>query len=149
MRVSQPLRQEFEAIQERWRARCRDGRLASRADFPPESLTAWMGHIQIVELVREAETIRYRVRLVGTRIVYYEGRDNTGRFLDDVIPSEQRGEILAPYRRAAETRGPVHSEFYGCSDTAISSKLERLILPLAGDGITIDQFLVAIYRLGT
>jgi hypothetical protein len=149
MRVSQPLRQEFEAIQERWRARCRDGRLPARADFPPECLMEWMGHIQIVELMRGTETIRYRVRLVGTRIVYYEGRDNTGRFLDDVIPSEQRDEILEPYRRAADAREPVRSEFYGCSDTAISSKLERLILPLAGDGTTVDQFLVAIYRVGT
>jgi hypothetical protein len=149
MRVSQPLRQEFEAIQGRWQGLCQNGRLPTRADFPPESLTPWMGHIQIVEQVREGDTNRYRVRLVGTRIVYYEGRDNTGLFLDDVIPIDQRAEILAPYGRCAETRAPVYGAFYSCSETAISSKLERLILPLAADGTTIDQFLVAIYRLGT
>jgi len=149
MRVSQPLRQEFEAIQGRWQELCRDGRLPARADFPPESLTPWMGHIQIVELVREGDTSRYRTRLVGTRIVYYEGRDNTGLFLDDVIPMDQRAEILEPYGRCAKTRAPVYSAYYGCSEAAISSKLERLILPLAADGTNIDQFLVAIYRAGT
>ena len=147
--MSQPLRQEFEAIRERWRTYRSVGHLPARADFPPESLTPWMGHIQIVELVREGDTNRYRVRLVGTRIVYYEGHDNTGLFLDEVIPADQRAEVLEPYRRCTETREPVYSQFYSCSDAGISSQLERLILPLAADGVTIDQFLVAIYRLAT
>ncbi|MEZ5831157.1 MAG: PAS domain-containing protein [Dongiaceae bacterium] len=147
--MSQPLRQEFEAIQRRWQELCRDGNLPARADFPAESLAPWMGHIQIVELVRGDDMSRYRVRLAGTRIVYYEGRDNTGLFLDEVIPTDQRDEILAPYARCAESRVPVYGSFYSCSETAISSKLERLILPLATDGRTVDQFLVAIYRAGT
>jgi hypothetical protein len=147
--LSQPLRPEFEAIQGRWKELCRNGHLPARADFPPESLTHWMGHIQIVERVSEGDNVRHRVRLVGTRIVYYEGRDNTGLFLDDVIPMDQRDEILEPYRRCAETRAPVHSAFYSCSNAAISSQLERLILPLATDGAAIDQFLVAIYRAGS
>jgi hypothetical protein len=147
--LSQTLRPEFEAIQGRWRELCRGGHLPGRADFPPESLTPWMGHIQIVERVSEGGRVRHRVRLAGTRIVYYEGRDNTGLFLDDVIPAEQRDEILEPYHRCAETRAPVYSAFYNCSEAAISSQLERLILPLAADGKTVDQFLVAIYRSGS
>jgi hypothetical protein len=149
MRVSEPLRQEFEAIQGRWQALCHNGHLPARADFPPESLAPWMGHIQIVERVCEGDTVRYRVRLVGTRIVYYEGRDHTGLFLDDIIPTDQLDEVLTDYDRSAETRAPVYGAFYSGSETAISSKLERLILPLAADGETIDQFLVAIYRAGT
>jgi len=147
--VSQPLREEFKAIEERWRSCCRNGHLPTRADFAPETLTPWMGHIQIVALVREGDTNRYRVRLVGTRIVYYEGRDNTGQFLDDVIPADRRDEILEPYRRCLETKSPIYSAFYSCSEAAISSQLERLILPLATDGESVDQFLVAIYRLGS
>jgi hypothetical protein len=148
-RLSQNLRPEFEAIQSRWRELCHDGQLPTRADFPPESLTPWMGHIQIVERVSDGDRLRHRVRLVGTRIVYYEGRDNTGLFLDDIVPIEQRDEILEPYRRCAETRAPVYGAFYSCSEAAVSSQLERLILPLAADGKTVDQFLVAIYRAGT
>ena len=66
-----------------------------------------MGHIQIVELVRDGETVRYSVRLAGTRIVYYEGHDNTDKFLDDVVPRDQHDDILEPYRRCAEQREPV------------------------------------------
>jgi hypothetical protein len=106
----------------------------------------WMGHIQIVEVVREDDEVRLRVRLVGTRIVYYEGRDNTGVFLDEAVPEEQHDEVLEPYRRSMGERTPIYSAFYPCAEAAISSKLERLILPLATDGITVDQFLVAIYR---
>ena len=147
--LSQPLRAEFEAITGRWKELCREGQLPARADFPAESMTPWMGHIQIVERVHDGDHVRYRVRLVGTRIVYYEGRDNTGKFLDDVIPMEQRDELLEPYRRSADSRAPVYSTFYNCSEAAISSQLERLILPLAADGKTVDQFLVAIYRAAT
>lgn len=108
-----------------------------------------MGHIQIVERVSQGGGVRHRVRLAGTRIVYYEGRDNTGLYLEDVIPADQGDDILEPYRRCAESRTPVYSAFYSCSEAAISSRLERLILPLAADGRTVDQFLVAIYRVGT
>jgi hypothetical protein len=147
--LSQPLRAEFEAIQGRWRELCQNGHLPARSDFPVESLTPWIGHIQIVERVSDGDNVRHRVRLVGTRIVYYEGRDNTGKFLDDVIPMEQRDELLEPYRRCADSRAPVYTAFYSCSEAAISSQLERLILPLAADGKSIDQFLVAIYRAAT
>lgn len=133
-------------MSERWRTACRDGRLPARADFPPESMTPWMGHIQIVEVVRAGDAVRFRVRLVGTRIVYYEGRDNTGVFLDDVVPEEQQDDVLEPYRRSMGEREPIYSAFYSCAEAAISSKLERLILPLATDGKVVDQFLVAIYR---
>src|SRR5262245_16074282 len=145
-----PLRAEFEAIQGRWEELCRNGHLPARSDFPAETMTPWMRHIQIVErVVGGADSVRHRVRLVGTRIVYYEGRDNTGLFLDDVVPIDQRDEILEPYRRCADSRAPVYSAFYSCSEAAISSQLERLILPLAADGQTVDQFLVAIYRAKT
>lgn len=147
--MSQSLRPEFKALQSRWEELCPGGRLPARADFPPESLTPWMGHIQIVERIGEGDAARHRVRLVGTRIVYYEGRDNTGLFLDDVIPADQRDQIMEPYRRCAATRAPVYSAFYSCSEAAISSQLERLILPLAANGQAVDQFLVAIYRVGT
>jgi hypothetical protein len=147
--LSQPLRPEFAALQDRWKALCRSGNLPARADFPPECLAPWMGHIQIVERVSDGGSTRHRVRLAGTRIVYYEGRDNTGLYLENVIPAELREDILEPYRRCAETRAPVYSAFYSCSEAAISSQLERLILPLAADGRTVDQFLVAIYRVGT
>ena len=107
----------------------------------------WIGHIQLVEAVRQGEATRFRVRLVGTRIVYYEGNDNTGLFLDEVIPAADRDAILAPYRNCLDSREPVYSTFYSCGVAAISSLLERMILPLATDGASVDQFLVAIYRV--
>lgn len=140
------LRQEFEALSARWRRHCRDGSLPRREDFPPESLLPWIGHIEIVEAVRAAGAVRFRVRLVGTRIVYYQGHDNTGLFLDDVVPEDERDSVLAPYRECLESRQPIYTTFYNCAAAAISSMLERLILPLTTDGIEVDQFLVAIYR---
>jgi hypothetical protein len=145
--LSQPLRKEFEALRARWQEQCQDGRLPHRSALPPESLVPWIGHIQLVEVVSEDGTTRFRVRLVGTRIVYYQGHDNTGLFLDEVIPADDRDAILAPYRDCMDRRQPVYSVFYNCGSAAISSQLERVILPLASNGDRVDQFLVAIYRV--
>jgi hypothetical protein len=144
--VPQELREELKALHVRWQEYCRDGGVPRRADFTPENLSPWIGHIQIVELVPAPDGPRFRVRLVGTRIVYYEGHDNTGLFLDEVVPRDIRDQILAPYRECRETGEPIYSTFYSCAKTAISSLLERLILPLSRDGAEVDQFLVAIYR---
>jgi len=66
--------------------------------------------------------------------------------LDEVIPTADQDTVLAPYRDCLDRRQPVYSTFYGCAATAISSLLERMILPLTTDGDHVDQFLVAIYR---
>jgi hypothetical protein len=145
--LSQPLRKEIEALCARWQQECLDGRLPCRSAFPPESLVPWIGHIQLVDVVDEAGSPRFRARLVGTRIVYYQGHDNTGQFLDEVIPADERDAILASYRDCMDRREPVYSVFYNCGSAAISSQLERVILPLASDGDRVDQFLVAIYRV--
>ena len=145
--MSQPLRREFEALRIRWQEQCQGSRLPCRSAFPPESLVPWIGHIQLIEVVSEDGTTRFRARLVGTRIVYYQGHDNTGRFLDEVIPADELDAILAPYRDCMDRRQPVYSVFYNCGSAAISSQLERVILPLASDGDRVDQFLVAIYRV--
>jgi hypothetical protein len=137
----------LEALRTRWQEQCQDGRLPCRSAFPPESLVPWIGHIQVVEVVSEDGTTRFRARLVGTRIVYYQGHDNTGLFLDQVIPADERDTILAPYRDCMDRCQPVYSVFYNCGSAAISSQLERMILPLASDGDHVDQFLVAIYRV--
>ncbi len=144
--MPQPLRKEFEALYARWQVHCHEGNVPRRSAFPPESLGPWIGHIELVEAVHDGKTMRFRVRLVGTRIVYYEGHDNTGLFLDDVIPAAERDAVLAPYRQCLESRQPVYTTFYSCAAAAISSLLERLILPLSTDGTAVDQFLVAIYR---
>ncbi|OPZ40476.1 MAG: 2-dehydropantoate 2-reductase [Synergistetes bacterium ADurb.BinA166] len=54
--------------------------------------------------------------------------------------------VLTPYRECRNTRQPTYSTFYSCAAAAVSSLLERLILPLSTDGAEVDQFLVAIYR---
>lgn len=105
-----------------------------------------MGHIEIVEVVRDGGDARFKVRLVGTRIVYYQGHDNTGLYLDDVVPEDERDTVLAPYRECLASRQPSYTRFRNCAASAISSMLERLILPLTTDGTNVDQFLVAIYR---
>lgn len=73
----------------------------ARRDFLPEEFRDWMGHIGIVEA--EYDPQRFKVRLSGTFIVDYEGRDYTGKYLDDVVPPHDLDDVVAPYTRVIET----------------------------------------------
>jgi len=74
--------------------------LADARRLPPEITMNLMGTSRSWKWCATAKTLRYRVRLAGTRTVYREGGDNTGKFLDDVFraTSRTRSWTLPPLR---------------------------------------------------
>ncbi|HXZ02963.1 MAG TPA: PAS domain-containing protein [Stellaceae bacterium] len=86
--------------------------------------------------------LRFRYRLLGTEQVRVLGRDHTGRWIDDVFPAFLGSAAYAQYVAAAE-RGVAG---YRRGDTLIIlpkdyRSMERLLLPLARDGKTVDMLL--------
>ena len=64
-------------------------RVPLRSAFSPELLKPWLPNIVIVEA--NGPQPRFRVRLAGTAVVGFAGRDFTDKFLDDVSrPSSTR-----------------------------------------------------------
>jgi len=84
---------------------------------------------------------RFRWRLIGTHIVSHAGTDDTGQELEATLSPQMRETILGHYREVVRGLRPLchRSEFIG-RDRRIY-RYERLLLPLASDGKTVDMIL--------
>jgi hypothetical protein len=96
-------------------------------------------HVFLTDVLDGGE--RFRWRLIGTHIVSHAGTDDTGHELEATIAPAMRELIIGHYRDVVRERQPLchRSEFVG-SDRRIY-RYERLLLPLAADGTTVDMIL--------
>ena len=66
----------------------RGGKLPRRGDIAPDQIRDLLPNIMIVDV--ERDPMRFRYRLVGTRVVEYNGVEFTGRYLGEIgWPEEQ------------------------------------------------------------
>src|SRR6266568_4222330 len=135
---SLPVRQLYQYWQT---IRPADGKIPGRQHFDPLDVPLLMPLIWMVDVVREAGAIRFRYRLLGTRHVRAMTRDYTGWWMDEAHANFNGHPYAAHYLQvcAGEVswrRGKpgfhVHSDYY---------EMERIMLPLARDGVTVDMIL--------
>lgn len=120
------------------------GRLPPRRHFSFEAMRPWLGHLAVIAVERPA--LRFKATLVGTMLVEYDGRDDTGRYLDEAISAPNRTAALARYTRVAETGHWLADIAQIVAPDTTVAPLHRLLLPCAHDGRTVDTVLAAIYR---
>lgn len=131
-----PLLRELHAY---WLAKKGDRVAPPRSAIQPEEITRLLPHIVLIDVVGEPP--RFRMRLVGTRVVEAFGQEVTGKFVDEIDLSTIGAAVLARGRAAvAERRPDLHVWEYTKGDGR-HIKYERLILPLSADGESIDQLL--------
>jgi hypothetical protein len=123
-----------------------EARLPGRQHIDPVDFPRLLPWIWLVDVQRSP--LRFRHRLVGTEQVRIMERDHTGRWLDEVFPlflgspsyrqfiaTAERGEIA--YRRG-KPQFHLSKEYLA---------VERLLLPLAKDGKTVDMLLaITVYH---
>ena len=125
------------AMYDLWRARAKGDALPARRDFKPEDMPRLLPHITIFEVVRD--TMRFRIRLVGTAIVEAMCIDTTGCWLDELDNTEairRRAEAMTytgtPYFLRVMPVTWSHRTY---------KRYSTLGLPLADDGRTVDRLL--------
>lgn len=123
---------------EYWRAICPAGGLPSRACFDPTAIPDLLPGIWLLDVHRAP--LRFRYRLVGTRIVQAIGREVTGQWLDEAHPRVVRDPAyLGRYRAVVETGVPSHRRgqirLWQHDDYR---EIENVVVPLAADGQAVD-----------
>jgi len=114
--------------------------LPGRQHFDPADVPGFLANIWLLEIHREP--IRFRFRLVGTRVVDFLGLDPTGHWVDDAYPSFPGSQIEAGFLASVNTgtpcwrKGPPFME--ANKDYA---QVERVALPLAANGKDADMLL--------
>lgn len=128
-----------------WRSIHPENGLPAREQLDPVAFFRLLPDVRLVDVVGEPP--RFRVRLTGERIRQHIGHLHTGLFFDDVFASfADRASCLA-FTTAARTKRPYWNRG-SCEliatpvDAAAELPVERVVLPLAGDGATVDTLLI-------
>lgn len=128
-----------------WQSLRRGRRAPARSDIDPSEIVTVLPHIGIFDV--EDSPRRYRIRLMGTRIVSWYGCDLTGRYLDEIDFGTGESFTFAILDQVVDRVVPAHmtGEYTKHDDRTI--RYERLYLPLSSDGSRVDKLIGAAVRL--
>lgn len=116
-------------------------RYPSRADIDPVDFGFALGLVSLIEV--QGPPLRFRYRLVSTKLTEHLGYEMTGKFVDEIPPSETRAYTEASYKEALARRTPVFVHDTVLLDGWLWTH-ETLVLPLSADDATINMLM--IYR---
>jgi hypothetical protein len=124
-----------------WQRKTPAGKLPGRQHIDPVEMAAFLPHVALIEVERDSGRPRFRLRVIGTEIVNDVGRDDTGKYLNDI---PEAATMVARLTELLQTREPYYMPealFLPKRDHIV---LHRVVLPLASDGTTVDMILCAI-----
>lgn len=151
--VSEPVPQlrhaEQETLYAYWRGkRGHGGKLPARADIDPVDLRALLPRLALIDVLRDDAGLAFRYRLTGTEIVDRAGRDPTGKRFEDLYSGDYLATANATYREVVETGRPHTSDrVYPLVPGREYMSYDRLLLPLASDGSTVDMIMLLVVVL--
>ena len=124
-----------------WESIGPESQLPARTDIDPIQIPSLLPNVMLVDVEREA--VRFRFRLVGSAIVKFVGKDCKGTYVDEIRLSDEEDldDILADYKSVLASTAPVCRQRNVKTPDNRRFLYERLLLPLASDGATIDCLL--------
>lgn len=129
-----------------WRANCpADGLMPARADLDPVAMKRWLGSLSILDVVDGGRDFVFR--LYGSVLAQTVGFDMTGKSATS-YPGGRQDVLINSYRAAVDARRPLLSSIivrFTGRPTAMA--WERVVAPLARDGVTVDKLIVLAYRV--
>lgn len=124
-----------------WEAKRGSRPMPARADFRPEEMQTFLGHIFLVDV--ENEPRRFRFRLIGTEIVTSYGVELTGQYTDRVHPPAYRAMVERHYGQVAEHARPMVHRMRFSEHPGKIHQLTRLAMPLSDDGSQVNMLMMA------
>ncbi|HEY7610350.1 MAG TPA: PAS domain-containing protein [Alphaproteobacteria bacterium] len=130
-----------------WNAKRGTRAMPTRADIDPLDVPSILPNIVLVGV--SGEPPRFRFRIVGTDIVFRYGGEITGRDLEDVDLGSELGAVKSQYEETVRERVPTYCRHEIETGAGKHLRYERLLLPLAADGIHVDMLLGGIYAISS
>jgi hypothetical protein len=135
-----------------WTSKRKGTTLPSRGDIDPLEMGEWLGDLVLIDVLPDGD---FRYRLYGSNFVVKFGKEMTGHSISELAPAQQ-AVIREEYDRARRERAPT-ARLYTADfevgtlvtrhEGAEHATWERLVLPLASDGETVDMLLIGAYKI--
>jgi hypothetical protein len=134
---------KLQALHGYWRTECRANGLPARTSFGSEGMRLWLGHVALIDVLREP--VQFRVRLYGTQLANLNGADLSGKALDGCFARNKVAAALDPYYACMKYSAPVAFAHRYETNEQVPLVLEQILLPCAADGVNIDLIVGAAY----
>jgi hypothetical protein len=124
-----------------WCAARRGRAMPARRDLDPLDFAYILGHVMLVDVLREP--LRFRVRLHGVEITQRVHYDLTGKLLDEIPESDYRRYALKRCRDLVAAARPLRVE----QDRELDGQLHRyeaLWLPLSDDQVRVTMLMCGL-----
>jgi len=118
-----------------WQAKAK-GKVPSRSDIDPVDVRELLPNLMMIDVI--GDPVRFRYRLVGTRVVQYTGFDCTGRCLDEMV-FQGRDFMEQCYRRMLAEKRPIFGHYAWLVRSRHFGQCEFGIFPLSDDGVTVNR----------
>ena len=127
-----------------WKRHTKSDRLPSWKILEAENLSSVMANVSFLDVVGNGDAMRLKIRYNGAMIGRaYGSIDCAGKFLDETIPANRYAEARKPYRHVVDSGRPVYLVHDLTDRNGTLVHYERLLLPFADDGKTVDRVLAA------
>lgn len=140
MPLADDAHEDIRRLYDYWCGMTPEGQLPGRQHFEPMDIPDLLPNVWLIEVHREP--LRFWRRVVGTRIEEFAGRSLTKGWVADSLEGARLSSVHNNLAEVVETGQP--SWRRGKSLIKFEkefSELERLFLPLASDGKTVDMIL--------
>lgn len=109
-----------------------------------ENLTRVSASLSFLDVSGGGGRARFIIRFHGATIgQIYGSSDCRGKYLDEIIPAAHHAHGLAPYHRTVADGHPVYTIHDLTDRNGRLVHYERLLLPFARDGETVDRILAS------
>lgn len=139
-------RPELRALAALWEQQRGSRAIPDRADFSPFVLQPYLPRVLIYEVMQDGEQRRFRIRLYGTLISKYSGRDPTGKYVDEIMSPQAYEDFNRGLSWATDNRKPLRAAgSYHFVDRSFV-KFESITMPLSLRGSSeVSQLLNITY----
>jgi hypothetical protein len=129
-----------------WAENVADGRVPRWQRIDAQRLSTMQQNLSLLDVVTRAcdGALRFLIRYHGQTIQRaYGSPDARGRYLDEIVSPGTCPTGLAPYEKAVRDGQPVYTIVDVTDRQGRLVHAERLLLPFARDGETVDRVLAA------
>ena len=124
-----------------WLSRKGSRRFPSRSDIDPLDFRYVLGHVMLVDVLRDP--LRFRVRLHGSEMVRRANYDLTGKFLDDLPVADYRDYVIDRCKGLVADGEPILVHHNRILDDKLR-RYEALWLPFSESGVEVSMLLCAL-----
>ena len=116
-------------------------RFPSRSDIDPIDFRYILGHVMLVDVLRDP--LRFRVRLHGSDMARWANYDLTGKFLDDLPLADYRDYVINRCEGLVADGEPILVHHNRILDGTLR-QYEALWLPFSESGVEVSMHLCAL-----